>query len=88
MSNIIEIGSAKAMPGEIVEGNIFIEKLAGGSDLTIPVTYRLNNLLIINEFQSIKKQIESRNFSGANRMIYNLFRFQKSKVYFSKTVLC
>ena len=38
MSNIIEIGSAKAMPGEIVEGNIFVEKLAGGSDLTIPVT--------------------------------------------------
>ena len=38
MSNIIEIGSAKAKPGEIVEGNIFVEKLAGGSDLTIPVT--------------------------------------------------
>ena len=38
MSNIIEIGSAKAMPGEVVEGNIFVEKLAGGSDLTIPVT--------------------------------------------------
>ena len=55
-------------------------------DLTIPVTYRLNNLLIINEFQSIKKQIESRNFSGANRMIYNLFRFQKSKVYFNTDI--
>ena len=27
MSNIIEIGSAKAMPGEIVEGNMFKEKL-------------------------------------------------------------
>ena len=38
MSNIIEICSAKAKPGEIVEGNIFVEKLAGGSDLTIPVT--------------------------------------------------
>ena len=38
MSNIIEIGSAKAKPGEIVEGSIFVEKLAGGSDLTIPVT--------------------------------------------------
>ena len=38
MSNIIEIGSGKAKPGEIVEGNIFVEKLAGGSDLTIPVT--------------------------------------------------
>ena len=27
MSNIIEIGSAKAMPGEIVEGNIFVVDL-------------------------------------------------------------
>ena len=38
MSKTIEIGSAIAEPGRIAEGNIFVEKLAGGSELTIPVT--------------------------------------------------
>ena len=38
MSKTIEIGSAIAEPGRIAEGNIFVDKLAGGSELTIPVT--------------------------------------------------
>ena len=38
MSDIIEIGTAKANPGTISEGNIIVEKLAGGGDISMPVT--------------------------------------------------
>ena len=38
MSDIIEIGSAKASAGTIAEGEIFVEKLAGGGNIAIPVT--------------------------------------------------
>ena len=38
MSNTIEIGSAKAISGTIVEGEIIVEKLAGGGNIAIPVT--------------------------------------------------
>ena len=33
MSDMIEIGTAKANPGTISEGNIIVEKLAGGGDI-------------------------------------------------------
>ena len=38
MSDMIEIGTAKANPGTISEGNIIVEKLAGGGDISMPVT--------------------------------------------------
>ncbi|MDC1060197.1 hypothetical protein OAQ43_01765 [Alphaproteobacteria bacterium] len=38
MSDVIEIGSAKASEGTIAEGEIFVEKLAGGGNIAIPVT--------------------------------------------------
>ena len=50
-------------------------------DLTIPVTYQLDNFSIKNEIQLVKKQIDIRNFSGANKMIYNIIKFQKSYIY-------
>ncbi len=38
MSEIIEIGTAKALPGTSAEGEIIVEKLGGGGSITIPVT--------------------------------------------------
>ena len=38
MTEIIEVGTAKANPGTTVEGKIVVEKLAGGADIAIPVT--------------------------------------------------
>ena len=38
MSDVIEIGSAKASEGTIAEGEIFVEKLAGGGNIAFPVT--------------------------------------------------
>ena len=38
MSDMIEIGTAKANSGTIAEGNIIVEKLAGGGDISMPVT--------------------------------------------------
>ena len=58
-------------------------KITRPLDLTIPVTYQLNNFSIKSEFQLVNNQIDNRNFSGANKMIYNLIRFQKSSVYLS-----
>ena len=37
-NNIVEIGNAKALPGEITEGSINVTKHAGGNNLTIPFT--------------------------------------------------
>ena len=56
-------------------------KISRPSDLTIPATYQLNEFSIKNEFQLVKNQIDNRNFSGANKMIYNLLRFQKYNIY-------
>ena len=56
-------------------------KISRPSDLTIPATYQLNEFSIKNEFQLVKNQIDNRNFSGANKMIYNLLRFQKWNIY-------
>ena len=38
MSDTIHIGTAIAKTGTIAEGNIVVEKLAGGGDISIPVT--------------------------------------------------
>ena len=38
MTEIIEIGTAIAKPGTIVEGKIIVEKLAGGENISMPVT--------------------------------------------------
>ena len=38
MNSTIEIGSAKADPGSISEGSILVEKLAGGGEISMPVT--------------------------------------------------
>ena len=38
MTTSIEIGTAKALPGTIKDGKIIVEKLAGGGEITIPVT--------------------------------------------------
>ena len=46
MSDIIEIGSAKASEGTIAEGEIFVEKLAGGGNIAIPVTKKFDSNLI------------------------------------------
>ena len=56
-------------------------KITRPFDLTIPITYQLNEFSIKNEFQLVKNQIDNRNFSGANKMIYNLLRFQKYNIY-------
>ena len=61
-------------------------KITRPLDLTIPVTYQLNDFLMNKEIQLIKNQIESRNFSGANKMIYNIVKFQKSMIYFQKKI--
>ncbi len=38
MSKVIEIGTARANPGTSAEGEIIVDKLAGGRQITIPVT--------------------------------------------------
>ena len=38
MIETIQIGSAIANPGEVIDGNIVVERLGGGSDIYIPVT--------------------------------------------------
>ena len=38
MSDIIEIGNTRANPGTIAQGEIIVEKLAGGGNISIPVT--------------------------------------------------
>ena len=62
-------------------------KITRSLDLTIPVTYQLDNFSIKNEFQLVKKQIDNRNFSGANKMIYNIIKFQKSYIYLNSDIL-
>ena len=61
-------------------------KITRPLDLTIPVISQLNEFSMNEEIQLIKNQIESRNFSGANKMIYNLVKFQKSTLYFKKRI--
>ena len=49
--------------------------------------YKLNNFLIDKEIQNIKDQIQKRNYSGANKMILNIFKFQKTLNYFKISLL-
>jgi len=55
-------------------------------DLTIPITYQLDNSALKNEFQLVKNQIQNRNYSGANKMIYNIIKFQKINNYLYKEI--
>ena len=61
-------------------------KITRPLDLTIPVTYQLDDFSMKREIQFIKNQIENRNFSGANKMFYNLIKFQKRFNYLRKEV--
>lgn len=61
-------------------------KITRPLDLTIPVTYQLDNFSIKREFQLVKNQIDTRNFSGANKMIYNIIRFQRVNIYLNKEI--
>ena len=56
-------------------------------DLTIPITYHLDNFSIKKEVQLIKSQIDNRNFSGVNKMFYNLIKFQKITIYLKKDII-
>ncbi len=56
-------------------------------DLTIPITYQLDNSALKNEFQLVKNQIQNRNYSGANKMIYNIIKFQKINNYLYKEII-
>ena len=51
------------------------------SDLTMPITFELNSILIKEELCRIKDQIKIRNFSGANKMMFNLIKFQKFQFF-------
>ena len=57
------------------------------NDFTIPIPYKLNNFLIDKEIQNIKDQIQKRNYSGVNKMILNIFKFQKTINYFKISLL-
>jgi hypothetical protein len=62
-------------------------KVTRPSDLTIPVPYNLNNKLLNNEIDLIQNQIIKRNFSGVNKMLFNLFKYQKMVIFFKKRII-
>lgn len=53
------------------------------SDLTMPVVFKFNKFKILEEFKLIKKQIKNRNFSGSNKMLFNILKFQDFLTYFN-----
>jgi len=59
-------------------------KITRPLDLTIPVTYQLDDFSMNKEIHLIKNQINSRNFSGANKMMYNIVKFQKNLIFISR----
>ena len=61
-------------------------KITRPSDLTIPITRHLNNSELDDEFLLIEDQIYSRNFSGVNKMIYNLIKYQKKNFLLKKKI--
>ena len=65
---------------------MIFDKLQRPLDLTIPITYQLDNSALKNEFQLVKNQIQNRNYSGANKMIYNIIKFQKINNYLYKEI--
>lgn len=74
---------------KIVDKYLFEKKfvITRPSDLTIPVINKLDYNNFKKEINYIKNQIESRNFSGANRMLYNLIKFQVLSFFFKKDFL-
>jgi hypothetical protein len=62
-------------------------KILRPNDLTIPITYKFNDIIIKREIIMIKNQISQRNYSGANKMIFNIFKFQKFVVLFQIEIL-
>ena len=56
-------------------------------DLTIPVIRKLNNFNLNSEIKLIQGQIKSRNFSGVNKMLYNLLKFQNIFLFLKKEIL-
>ena len=54
-------------------------KITRPLDLTIPMINKLSKQNFKNEYKSINKQIGKNNFSGANKMIFNLIKFQGLK---------
>ena len=53
----------------------------------MPVVIKLNKFKILEEFKLIKRQIKNRNFSGSNKMLFNILKFQDFLTYFSLTMI-
>ncbi len=53
------------------------------TDLTIPITLKLDINKLFKEFNLIEKQIEKNNFSGANKMLLNLAKYQGISCFFN-----
>ena len=53
------------------------------TDLTIPITFKLDINKLFKEFNLIEKQIEKNNFSGANKMLLNLAKYQGISCFFN-----
>ena len=52
------------------------------NDITIPVIFEMDLKELEEEFDLIKKQIHVKNFPSANKMIFNLFKVYKFKLFF------
>ena len=53
------------------------------SDLTMPITFKIDELFFKDELKFVKNQIENRNFSGANKMILNIYKYQSFLKFFN-----
>ena len=61
-------------------------KVTRPTDLTIPITHQLSESTLKEEIERIKNQIRNRNFSGANKMILNILKFQSKFIFFRKDI--
>ncbi len=61
-------------------------KVTRPTDLTIPITHKLSESTLKEEIERIKNQIRNRNFSGANKMILNILKFQSQFIFFRKDI--
>ena len=61
-------------------------KVTRPTDLTIPITHKLSESTLKEEIERIKNQIRNRNFSGANKMILNILKFQSKFIFFRKDI--
>ena len=57
------------------------------TDLTIPIIFKLDLKGLFKEFNLIEKQIEKNNFSGANKMLLNLAKYQGISCFFNNKFL-